>query len=87
MFNAKKIKEFTDCISTLEDLDKPITYYNLRNLKNPLSNDLIKECLDFCIGFGLLHKHEVEVNGRFQIRYSKTILWVLLENFLEGDVF
>jgi len=81
MFNTHTMQKFMNMLDAIEDLEKPITYYNLRNLKHPLSNELIKECLDFCVGFCLLHKQELIVNGRQTFRYSKTILWFLLEDY------
>jgi len=85
MFNLNKIPKFMSMLDELEDLDKPITYYNLQHLDNPLSNRLTKQILDFCVDLGYLHKHEVEINGRFPIRYSKTVLWILLERYIDGN--
>jgi hypothetical protein len=71
-----------NCLVELETLNKSVTYYNLRNLENPLSNLLIKQCLDFCVSFGLLCKFELTKDGHAQIHYVKTRLWPLLEEYV-----
>jgi hypothetical protein len=83
--HIKKMREFMSAIAGVEDADKPITYYNLRNLSEPLSNDLIKGCLDFCLAFGLLHRCEVSRGDRVSIHYHKTIFWPFLEAYVRDN--
>jgi hypothetical protein len=85
MPTAVKMWKFIQAVTDVEDSEKPITYYNLRNLKNGLSTHLIKNCLDFCVALNFLHKYEMKQGERVSIHYGKTLCWPFLEDYLGGN--
>jgi uncharacterized protein (UPF0305 family) len=77
-----KLYDFVKAVNYLDNTAKPITFYNIKKLKNGLSNKLILDCLQFCAYLGFMNKKTRFIGERKTKVYYKRLTWYLLERYL-----